>query len=332
MPIPTRLLIIDEPPTETNGSGIPVIGAIPIVIPTLTNTWKRKREDDPAGDDRAEEVARAGDDLEPAPDDEQVEQQQERGAEEAALLGERGEREVGVVRRAGSRAASGSRRRRRGPRSPPEPTAIIDWVEVVGGRVARVGRGVREAGEARRLVGLEHVDAGRGQPPEHARARPIRRDRADQRRGAASARPRRRARRRARRCRRARCRRRAGRRRAGSARAASAIAFSGTPSRSICLERSARNAGEEEREQHLAELGGLEGEEADVDPPLRAARGRAEDEHERHHRRRGDVDRPSRSAGRRPGSIRLATTSSDQPGGGVERLAARRRCRPDRGG
>ena len=26
----------------TNGSGIPVTGAIPIVIPTLTKTWKRK--------------------------------------------------------------------------------------------------------------------------------------------------------------------------------------------------------------------------------------------------------------------------------------------------
>ena len=34
-------MIIDEPPTETNGSGMPVIGAIPIVIPTLTKTWKR---------------------------------------------------------------------------------------------------------------------------------------------------------------------------------------------------------------------------------------------------------------------------------------------------
>ena len=52
-------MIIDEPPTETNGSGIPVIGAIPIVIPTLTNTWNEEREDDPGRDDRAEEVARA---------------------------------------------------------------------------------------------------------------------------------------------------------------------------------------------------------------------------------------------------------------------------------
>ena len=33
-------MIIDEPPTETNGNGMPVIGAIPIVIPTLTKIWK----------------------------------------------------------------------------------------------------------------------------------------------------------------------------------------------------------------------------------------------------------------------------------------------------
>ena len=36
IPIAARLLIIDEPPTETNGSGMPVIGAIPIVMPTFT--------------------------------------------------------------------------------------------------------------------------------------------------------------------------------------------------------------------------------------------------------------------------------------------------------
>ena len=40
-PIASRFVIIDEPPTLTNGSGMPVIGAIPIVIPTLTKIWKR---------------------------------------------------------------------------------------------------------------------------------------------------------------------------------------------------------------------------------------------------------------------------------------------------
>src|SRR6185437_11712099 len=48
IPRASRLAIIAEPPTETNGSGMPVIGAIPIVIPTLTNTWKRNPQMRPA--------------------------------------------------------------------------------------------------------------------------------------------------------------------------------------------------------------------------------------------------------------------------------------------
>src|SRR5205085_12592537 len=42
IPIATGFVIIDEPPTETNGSGIPVIGAIPIVMPTFTKIWKSR--------------------------------------------------------------------------------------------------------------------------------------------------------------------------------------------------------------------------------------------------------------------------------------------------
>src|SRR6266540_1808649 len=40
-PIASRFATIDDPPTLTNGSGIPVIGAIPIVIPTLMKIWTR---------------------------------------------------------------------------------------------------------------------------------------------------------------------------------------------------------------------------------------------------------------------------------------------------
>ena len=159
-------MIIDEPPTETNGSGMPVIGAMPIVMPTLTKTWNRNTNAMPAGDDRAVEVARAGDDLQASPDDEQVEQQQDRGAEEAALLGERREREVGRVlgqvvearlRRARDAAAAQAAGADRGDR----------LVHVVG-RAARVGVGMREAGQALGLVRLEHVDA---RPPAATRAR-----------------------------------------------------------------------------------------------------------------------------------------------------------------
>ena len=96
MPIPARLLIIDEPPTETNGSGIPVIGAIPIVIPTLTNTWNTNANTIPAATIAPNRSRGARDDLQPPPDDEQVEQKQDRGTEEAALLGEGGEGEVGA--------------------------------------------------------------------------------------------------------------------------------------------------------------------------------------------------------------------------------------------
>ena len=40
-PTASRFATIDEPPTVTNGSGMPVTGAMPIVMPTLTNTWNR---------------------------------------------------------------------------------------------------------------------------------------------------------------------------------------------------------------------------------------------------------------------------------------------------
>ena len=52
-------MIIDEPPTETNGSGMPVIGAIPIVIALLTNTWNRNMKAIPPATIGAVEVARA---------------------------------------------------------------------------------------------------------------------------------------------------------------------------------------------------------------------------------------------------------------------------------
>ena len=38
-PIAARFAIIAEPPTLMNGKGMPVMGAIPIVMPTLTKIW-----------------------------------------------------------------------------------------------------------------------------------------------------------------------------------------------------------------------------------------------------------------------------------------------------
>ena len=93
-PISTRFATIDDPPTVTNGSGIPVTGATPIVMPDVDEHLEEEADDEPPGDDDAVQVRRAGDHAKPAPDDEEVEEQQDRAPDEAPLLGERGEREV----------------------------------------------------------------------------------------------------------------------------------------------------------------------------------------------------------------------------------------------
>ena len=40
---PTQIIAVqsDEPPYDINKSGIPVIGIMPITIPTLTMKWKK---------------------------------------------------------------------------------------------------------------------------------------------------------------------------------------------------------------------------------------------------------------------------------------------------
>lgn len=39
MPTAAKLTINDEPPAETNGSGMPVTGISPTTTPMLTNAW-----------------------------------------------------------------------------------------------------------------------------------------------------------------------------------------------------------------------------------------------------------------------------------------------------
>ena len=43
-PMAIRNIIVDEPPYEISGSGMPVVGRMPICIDTLINTWKMKNE------------------------------------------------------------------------------------------------------------------------------------------------------------------------------------------------------------------------------------------------------------------------------------------------
>ena len=41
MPTAAKLMISDEPPAETNGSGIPVTGMSPTTTPMLMNAWRQ---------------------------------------------------------------------------------------------------------------------------------------------------------------------------------------------------------------------------------------------------------------------------------------------------
>ena len=150
----------------TNGSGIPVTGAIPIVMPTLTKIWKRNAITIPPATiaqnaSRAIVIMRR-----PRQTIEQVEAEQQRRAEEAALLGERGEDEVGVVL-----GQVVQPRLRRTLDAAPVETARVnrrDRLRLVVGGTGRILLEIREV-EPRRLVGLEHLDADGGQEPDDAR-------------------------------------------------------------------------------------------------------------------------------------------------------------------
>ena len=185
----------------------PVTGAIPIVMPTLTKTWNRNANTIPPAAIARKGVSRHRDHLQPAPDDEQVEHQQEAAprkprcsaseanAKSVGVLGQELEVRLRGACDAAALEAAGADRG--------------DRLRDVVGRAARVLRRVEEAGQAVLLVRLEHVHARR---PAAARAPgdPERGDRAEHDEVRASGRRRRTAARRARRRRRAPSRCRAG--------------------------------------------------------------------------------------------------------------------------
>ena len=145
-PIAVRFAIIDEPPTLTNGSGMPGDRRDAHRHPDVDEDLEEKRDDDAARDDRGEQVAGDGDDPQAPPDDEQVQQEQDRRADEAALLRERGEDEVGRV----LRQVREVRLRRACHAASVEAAGADGDVRLrdVVGRPARVGVRVQEAGPA----------------------------------------------------------------------------------------------------------------------------------------------------------------------------------------
>ena len=144
-------------------------------------------------------------------------------------------------------------------------------------------------GQALLLVGLEHVDAGRRQEPEH---RQRQHDRADAERGQVHPAHARDEEHRGERG-------RIDHRRANvwlqeheQQRDAPEPDRLGNGSRlAQPLRPVGEEAGEEEDEEQLPELGRLEAEEADVEPALRSARDGADEQHEQHHAGGADVDR-----------------------------------------
>ena len=92
-----KLAMIAEPPYDMNGNGMPVIGMMPIVMPTFSKTWIANIASTPI----ATSVPKKSDDKQrdaPEPPREQrVEREQRRAADEAEVLPHRGEDEVGVL-------------------------------------------------------------------------------------------------------------------------------------------------------------------------------------------------------------------------------------------
>ena len=87
----------DDPPALMNGSGSPVTGMIPIVIPMLTKTWKVNMAAMPRAT-RAPNRSRAvGGDHQQSPNDHQEGGDHEDPADESQLFADRGEDEVGAL-------------------------------------------------------------------------------------------------------------------------------------------------------------------------------------------------------------------------------------------
>ncbi len=59
MPTAAKLMISDDPPAETNGSGMPVTGISPTTTPMLMNAWMQIQAVMPRRQQRAERVRRA---------------------------------------------------------------------------------------------------------------------------------------------------------------------------------------------------------------------------------------------------------------------------------
>ena len=94
--MPIRLIISDEPPSLTNGSGMPLVGSSPSTTLMLTNAWMATIVVSAEREERAEGIGRLQRDAQAAPGDDAEADQQAARADEAELLGDHRVDEVGV--------------------------------------------------------------------------------------------------------------------------------------------------------------------------------------------------------------------------------------------
>ena len=80
-----------------SGNGIPVMGAIPMFMPTLTKIWNKKATAIRAGDNGPVTILRERHDAQRPPDEQGVKGQNERGAHESVALANDRKDEVGVA-------------------------------------------------------------------------------------------------------------------------------------------------------------------------------------------------------------------------------------------
>ena len=85
----------DEPPYETKGRVIPVTGMSLVMPPTTTKTWTASINEKPVANELAERALGADGDPQPRADHEQVGDQEGGDTDQAELLADRREYEVG---------------------------------------------------------------------------------------------------------------------------------------------------------------------------------------------------------------------------------------------
>ena len=95
-PAAAMVITSDEPPKEMNGSGIPVTGSTPTTAPMLISVSAADPGHEPEREQRAEAVGRLRGRPDPEPHEAAEEDEHQSGPDDAELLADDREDEVGV--------------------------------------------------------------------------------------------------------------------------------------------------------------------------------------------------------------------------------------------